>query len=57
MIDLVVRVRGGSRPDALRWLADLAGIPLDNRPLSASERARWAAERRAIEKDLPAAEL
>jgi hypothetical protein len=33
----------------------LAGISLDDRPLSAEDRARWAAERRAMERDLPAA--
>jgi hypothetical protein len=55
LFDLVVLVRGGTRADALRWLADLAGVPLDDKPLSAADRARWAAERREFERDLPEA--
>jgi hypothetical protein len=50
MLDLVVKVRGGSRADALRWVADLAGIAMDDTPLSAADRARWAAERRELER-------
>src|ERR1017187_7791338 len=48
VLDLVVRVRGGNRADALRWCADLAGVALEDRPLSAEDRARWAAERRQL---------
>ena len=55
VLDLVIRVRGGNRADALRWCADLAGMPMDDTPLSAAERARWARERREIERDMPAA--
>ncbi len=55
VLALVQCVRGGSRADALRWCADLAGVPMEDTPLSAADRARWAAERRAIERDLPAA--
>jgi hypothetical protein len=55
ILDLVVHVRGGSREDALRWCADLAGVAFEDKPLSAEDRARWVAERRAIERDLPAA--
>jgi hypothetical protein len=57
VLDLVVRVRGGSRQDALRWVADLVGCPLDVHPLPAFERARWAKERRQIELELPKARL
>jgi hypothetical protein len=32
VLDLVVHVRGGTRQDALRWLADLTGVALDGRP-------------------------
>jgi hypothetical protein len=56
ILDLVVRVRGGSRQDALRWCADLAGVPMDDTPLSAADRARWAAERRELERNLPTAQ-
>jgi hypothetical protein len=55
VLDLVVLVRGGSRRDALHWLADLVGVPLEDRRASSAERSRWAAERRAMERDLPAA--
>jgi hypothetical protein len=55
VLDLVIQARGGNRADALRWCAELAGIPLDDKPLSADDRARWAAERRELERDLPGA--
>jgi hypothetical protein len=55
VLDLVVHVRGGNRADALHWLADLAGVPLDDTPLTPEDRERWAAERQALERDLPAA--
>jgi hypothetical protein len=55
VIDLVVLVRGGSREEALHWLAQAQGITLDDRPLSAADRARWVAERNALESHLPAA--
>jgi hypothetical protein len=42
VLDLVVRICGGPRLDALRWLADFAGVPLDSRELSATQRADWA---------------
>jgi hypothetical protein len=57
LLDLVVRVRGGNRADALRWCADLAGVPMEDRPLSPAERERWARDRRELERDLPAARL
>jgi hypothetical protein len=55
VLALIEKARGSSRADALRWCADLAGVPMEDRPLSAEDRARWAAEQRAIERDLPAA--
>jgi hypothetical protein len=55
LVDLVVKIRGGTRADALLWCADLAGVPLDDKPFTAADRARWARERRAMERDLPAA--
>jgi len=57
ILDLVVRVRGGTRQDALRWVADLAGITLERRPLSPEDRAQWAEERRVIARELPQASL
>jgi hypothetical protein len=55
ILDLIVRVLGGTRADALRWAAEFAGIPLNNKPLSAADRAQWVQERRALERDLPEA--
>jgi hypothetical protein len=52
ILALVIRVRGGGRADALRWVADLAGVPLDDMPICAEDRARWAVERRDIERTL-----
>jgi hypothetical protein len=42
LLDLVVRARGGNRADALRWLAESFGLPLQSRPLTATERMRYA---------------
>ncbi len=42
ILDLIVRVRGGTRQDALRCAAEIGGCRLDDRPLSSSERRRWA---------------
>src|SRR5262249_44070128 len=47
VLDLVQNVRGGTRREALRWLADYAGVPLDNRPLRGQELAEYAQRRRA----------
>jgi hypothetical protein len=57
VLDLVVRVRGGSRQDALRWVADLVGCPLDDHPFSPFDRALWAKQQRQIERELPNARL
>ena len=53
----MVRICGGSRQDALRWLADFAGLPLENRLLSATQRADWARQHRLIKRELPRARL
>jgi hypothetical protein len=53
ILDLVQRVKGGNRADALRFVADMAGVPLGDKPLSAADSARWAAEQREFERDLP----
>ncbi|MGE5647504.1 MAG: hypothetical protein ACM336_17125 [Acidobacteriota bacterium] len=52
MLDLIQGVRGGTRVEALRWLADFAGIPLEDREPTPAERrefARAAEERRNVE--------
>ncbi len=55
ILDLIVRVRGGKRADALRWVAGLSGLSIDDTPLSPQNRERWAEERCEFERDLPAA--
>jgi hypothetical protein len=57
VLDLVVRIRGGSRQDALKCLAEFAGVQLHDDALSPADRARRAAERRAVARDLPQARL
>jgi hypothetical protein len=57
VLALVSRIRRGDRQESLRWLADFAGVAMDDSPLSTEDRASWATERRAIERDLPAARL
>jgi hypothetical protein len=42
VLDLVQRVRGCDRGAALRWLAELNGITLDDHPLSPAERREYA---------------
>jgi hypothetical protein len=57
ILDLVVQVRGGDHQDAVRWLATLAGVTLDDKPLSSAKRTKWACERWMRDRDLPIAEL
>jgi hypothetical protein len=57
VLDLVARIRGGPPRDALRWVADFIGRPLDDRPLSALERTRWASQQRKFEFELSKARL
>jgi hypothetical protein len=47
ILDLIVRVRGGTRGEALRWLADWRCVRLDgDAPLSFTDRHRYAQARR-----------
>src|SRR5215472_13239109 len=55
ILALVVQVHGGSRQNALEWLAALVGVALSEGPMSPSERARHAQQQRDFERDLPAA--
>jgi hypothetical protein len=52
VLDLIQKVRGGTRAEALRWLADLTGILLVNRQLTPRERAEYTRERATFERDL-----
>jgi len=55
VLDLVQRVHGCDRGAALRFVADLAGVRMDDTPLSEPDRVRWAAERREVDLYLPTA--
>jgi hypothetical protein len=46
ILDLIIHVRGGSRGEAARWLADMRGVTLDNSPWSQEDRRRYAERRR-----------
>ncbi len=48
VLDLVQRVQGVNRADALRWVADFAGVTLDDRPATRETR-RAIGERRERE--------
>ncbi|MEK7751249.1 MAG: hypothetical protein AAB654_04985 [Acidobacteriota bacterium] len=47
ILGLIQHVRGGTRADALRWLTDLVGVPLVDRPLTPAERQAWGRAKRA----------
>jgi hypothetical protein len=57
VLDLIVLICGGSRQDAFHWLADFAGVRLEERPLTPEERADWAEQQRQIKRELPRARL
>lgn len=46
VLDLVQHVRGGSRAEALRFIAELAGIAIDSKPFPRQERRVYARRRR-----------
>ena len=45
VLDLIQQVRGGTRGAALRWLADINGVALDDRQMTAAERREFAHRR------------
>jgi len=49
VFDLIQRIRGGSRQDALKWLADYLGVPLDRPQWTEAERREWGRRRRVAE--------
>jgi hypothetical protein len=55
VLDLVICVRGGSKHEALKWLADFAGVPLEASPISQEQRERWVQERQVFARDLVSA--
>ncbi len=42
VLDLVQQVRGGSRAEALKYVADIAGVTLDAKPMSHPQKRRHA---------------
>jgi hypothetical protein len=57
VFDFIARIQGLTFVEAKRLLASEAGITLKDSPISPEDRSRWAAERAAMERDLPAARL
>jgi hypothetical protein len=57
ILDLVIHVHGGTRAEALHYVAGIAGVALDDTPFSAADRARWVKQQRQIERELPKARL
>ena len=51
VLDLIQHVRGGSRKEALEWLAGLLCIPLDDRPLTEAQKRQYARQRAAAERE------
>lgn len=51
VLDLVMHVRGGTRAEAYRWLAERFGLPLAEREMTPAERREWARRRRAAERE------
>ncbi len=51
VLDLIAHVNGGTRADALKWLADVTGTPLDD------DRPPDPAAKAALARDTPAARL
>jgi hypothetical protein len=45
ILDLVSHVRGCDRKEALHWVADLAGVPLEDGPLTPTEKRDYARAR------------
>lgn len=41
VLGLVQHVRGGTRADAYRWLAERFGLPVDQHEMSAAEKREW----------------
>ena len=52
VLALIQRVRCCTRSEALRWLSDSFGLPLDNKPMSRAERERY---KRACDDAIPLA--
>lgn len=57
VLDLVQLVQGSRRGEALRWVADLAGIPLDERQFTPLERHQYAQQQSEFQRDLCQARL
>jgi hypothetical protein len=54
-LDLVVRVHGGTRQDALKWIAELSGVSLQQ--TTAQDLSLMQQTRSAMERDMPDATL
>jgi hypothetical protein len=57
VLDLIMAVQGGTRQDALMWLADFLGVELDSTEFSAVNRAGWRAREAEVRSLLPVSRL
>ena len=57
MLDLIQRVLGCERADALRWLSNFTGLPLGERPTTRTERRVLAERRERDQREIRDAEL
>jgi len=55
IVDLVVRIKGGSPRDAMQWLSEHTGHALTTTP--PAQRAEWHRDQAALNRDLPDATL
>jgi hypothetical protein len=53
VLDLVVRIRGVDRHGALNWICEYLGIALNDRSMSANEKAEWGRQQRELQQELP----
>ena len=51
VLDLVQLVRGGTRQEALKFVAGIAGITLDDNPLSLAERERYRLQKAIADRE------
>ena len=51
VLGLIQHVRGGSRKEALEWLAAFLCIPLEDRPLTEAQKRQYARQRAAAERE------
>jgi hypothetical protein len=57
VLDLIMAAQGGTRQEALGWLADFLGVELDSTEFSTDARATWRAREAEVRSLLPVSRL